>query len=312
MATVSVCIVTYNSASDIRTCLEAVGRQSYPIATIVIVDNASADNSVDEIRSWESGEIDLILITNKKNNGFAGGQNQAIAASQSDYVLVLNPDVKIHEDYVKWLVDDLEKDLAVGSATGKLVSGLDHEVIDSTGLVMGLLRQAKDRGAGEDSARWENPAYIFGTSGAASLYARRMITDTLIAGEFFDEQFFAYKEDVDVAWRAQLLGWKSKYVPKAYAVHARGWKTGGRKGIPLFVRQHSYNNRFFMLIKNETLNLKSFIQLPAILVLEVIKIGYILLREPDMLSCWPQIFRLVPDMLRKRALIQEKQSNRKN
>lgn len=310
MATISVCIVTYNSASDIRACLEAVKSQSYPIASVVIVDNASTDHSIDEIESWDSGGINLVLMNNKINNGFAGGQNQAIAASQSDYVLVLNPDVRIHEDYVKCLVNELEKESKAGSATGKLVSGLDHQIIDSTGLVMGYLRQARDRGAGEAAVRWEEPAYIFGTSGAASLYARRMITEISIAGEFFDEQFFAYKEDVDVAWRAQLLGWKAKYVPEAHAIHARGWKKGGRKEIPLFVRQHSYNNRFFLLIKNETLGVRSFIQIPAILVMELIKLGYILLREPDLLSSWPKIFRLVPVMLKKRALIREKQNRR--
>lgn len=310
MATVSVCIVTYNSESDIHTCLEAVGKQSYPIESIVIIDNASADRTVEVIKSYERNGLNLVLIENEINNGFAGGQNQAISSSQSDYVLVLNPDVKLHEDYVQHLVVELEQDQQAGSATGKLVSGSDRDIIDSTGLVIGLLRQAKDRGAGDEAARWEDPANIFGTSGAASLYARRMITDISIAGEFFDEQFFAYKEDVDVAWRAQLLGWKAKYVPEAQAIHARGWKQGGRRQIPLFVRQHSYNNRFFMLIKNETLSLKSFIQIPAILVMELIKLAYILLREPDLMSTWPQIIRQVPDMLKKRAIIRKKQKKR--
>ncbi|MHA6483041.1 glycosyltransferase family 2 protein [Paenibacillus sp. strain BS8-2] len=310
MATVSVSIVTYNSASDIRTCLEAVYRQSYPIDSVIIVDNASIDHTLDEIRALESGRNNLVIIANEMNNGFAGGQNQAIMSSQSDYVLVLNPDVQLHEDYIKCLVHELENDPNAGSATGMLVSGSDHALIDSTGLVMGLLRQARDRGAGEDRARWGKSDYIFGTSGAASLYARRMVADISIEGEFFDEQFFAYKEDVDVAWRAQILGWKSIYVPRSTAIHARGWKKSGRAGIPLFVRQHSYNNRFFLLIKNESMSPRSFIQIPVILVLEIMKLGYIIFREPDLLSSWHKILRLLPDMLRKRALIQEKQDQR--
>ncbi|MCU6709204.1 glycosyltransferase family 2 protein [Paenibacillus sp. J5C_2022] len=303
--TVSVCIVTYNSAKDIGACLEAVSMQTIPVS-IVIVDNASADRTLEAIREHQSAALPINLIRNTVNNGFAGGQNQAIRATDSDYVLVLNPDVRLEPDYVEKLIAWMEQHPKTGSATGQLVLEDRPDLIDSTGLAMGLSRNAKDRGAGEAAANWSQSGEVFGVSGAASMYSRRMIDEISLDGEFFDEQFFAYKEDVDVAWRAQRLGWKSQYVSSAKAVHARGWKKGGRSSIPLFVRQHSYMNRFYTLLKNESIGWHLLLVVPVITILEALKLGYILLREPALLKCVPTLARTIPNMLRKRKMINRK------
>ncbi|WP_051587956.1 glycosyltransferase family 2 protein [Paenibacillus darwinianus] len=137
-------------------------------------------------------------------------------------------------------------------------------------------------------------------SGAAAMYRRAMIADISYEGQFFDEDFFAYKEDVDVAWRARHLGWKARYVPAAQAVHHRGWKRGNRSAIPLLVRRHSYQNRFFILIKNEPAGLHWFRLLPLITLKEAAKLAYIIAREPRLLGCWPVIWRHLRPMLRKR------------
>ncbi|MFD0961832.1 glycosyltransferase family 2 protein [Paenibacillus chungangensis] len=299
--TVSVCIVTYNSANDIGACLEAVSRQSIPVS-IVIVDNASVDHTLEAI-SENRTDMPIKLIQNEVNNGFAGGQNQAIGATNSDYALVLNPDVRLEPNYVEKLVDWMEQHPETGSATGQLVRADRPDLIDSTGLAIGLSRNAKDRGAGEAAINWNDDAEVFGVSGAASLYSRRMIEAISLDGEFFDEQFFAYKEDVDVAWRAQRLGWKSYYIPAAKALHARGWKKGGRSSIPLFIRQHSYMNRFYTLLKNESIGWHLLLVVPVVLALEGVKLGYILLREPALLKCVPTFMKTIPSMLRKRRMI---------
>ena len=306
MATVSVCIVTYNSSEDISSCLDAVMLQSQPIEAIIVVDNASSDHSVKLVQQRMNEGTPIVLYENEINNGFAGGQNQAIAATNSDYVLVLNPDVVLDSDYIVHLVNRLEVDPHAGSATGLLMLKSDPSIVDSTGLHIGSSRHAVDRGAGQPVAQWFEPGEVFGVSGAAALYSRRMIDEIMLDGEFFDEQFFAYKEDVDVAWRARLLGWSAYYVPVATAVHARGWQKEGRRSISLFVRQHSYVNQLFMMMKNEQPGWHLIKVIPNVVVRELSKLLYILLRERELLSSWKLISQAFPSMMRKRRLLADK------
>lgn len=303
-ATASVCIVTYNSESDIERCLQAVLRQSYPIERVVVVDNASSDGTRDVVRRFDSP---VELIANEVNNGFAGGQNQAIGHTQTDYVLVLNPDVELHPDYLSRIIDYMERHPRTGSATGRLVLASDRNVIDSTGIEMGKSRKAWDRGAGEQASQWRQSGDVFGVSGAASVYSRRMIADISMDGQFFDEAFFAYKEDVDVAWRARQLGWQSYYVAEAEAVHERGWKYSGRKGrkqVPLFLRRISYRNRLFMIVKNEPGGGKLLLALPRLIGLEFLQIGYLVIFERELLKCWVELIRAFPRLLKQRKKLQ--------
>ncbi|MBD2867970.1 glycosyltransferase family 2 protein [Paenibacillus arenilitoris] len=300
MPTVSVCIVTYNSANDIEACLNAVLMQTCPVQQIIVIDNASADDIAERITPYRN---QVHFIANKVNNGFAGGQNQAIRQTRSDYVLVLNPDVTLSPDYLSETIAFMERHPKVGSATGKLVLADHPGIMDSAGIGMKRNRQGYDLAAGEPAADWMESKEVFGVSGAAAVYRSAMIRHIEFEGQFFDEQFFAYKEDVDVAWRARKLGWTSYYVATALATHHRGWKKGRRGSMPLFVRRHSYQNRFFTLIKNETFGLHSFLTIPLILVSEAVKLGYIVLREPGLLACWPFIMKSLPSMLRKRKWI---------
>ncbi|HUC93017.1 MAG TPA: glycosyltransferase family 2 protein [Paenibacillus sp.] len=295
--TVSVCIVTFNSASDIEDCLHAIMKQSFPVASIVVVDNASQDGTADRVSRFGPP---VTLLSNAVNNGFAGGQNQAIARTDSDYVLVLNPDVSLEPDYIACIVEAMDNDPEAGCATGKLVLAERPDVMDSAGLALHADRNAYDLAAGQPASLWDEPREVFGVSGAAAMYRRAMIEDISYAGQFFDEDFFAYKEDVDVAWRARHLGWTACYVPVARAVHRRGWKKGGRQAVPLAVRRHSYQNRFFTLIKNEPAGLHWFWLLPLIAVKETAKLAYIVVREPGLLGSWPVIWRNLRPMLRKR------------
>jgi GT2 family glycosyltransferase len=308
MASVSVCIVTYNSARHIVDCLNALREQVHPIERIVIVDNASRDDSCKIIKTYQDTAVQALpiqLIENNVNNGFAGGQNQAIKAYEADYAVVLNPDVTLQPSYISDIIAVMEQHPPIGSAAGQLLLASDRAVIDSTGLALSRSRQATDRGMGESAALWEQSGDVFGVSGAAAIYSRRMINDISFEGQFFDETFFAYKEDVDVAWRARRLGWRSYYVHTARALHGRGWKKEGRSAIPLFVRQHSYMNRFYTLIKNEPLGWHWFGILPLVAGVEAAKLGYIIVREPAMLGCFPRLLRTLPSMVRKRRRINQ-------
>lgn len=151
MATASVCIVTYNSAEDIAGCLDAVLLQSFPIESIVVIDNASTDGTAEQVRPYEK---QVQFIANEVNNGFAGGQNQAIRQTRSDYVLVLNPDVTLSPNYLAEIINYMEQNKAVGSATGRLVLASNKEVMDSAGLGMKRTRNAYDLAAGEPAENW--------------------------------------------------------------------------------------------------------------------------------------------------------------
>ncbi|MEC0264330.1 glycosyltransferase family 2 protein [Paenibacillus anseongense] len=303
MNTVSIHIVTYNSSEHIDDCLNAIIMQSYPINQIVIIDNASKDNTLEKLQKWSDR---ILLVKNTKNNGFAGGHNQAIKMTDTDYCLILNPDVVLDKDYVLKTIETLENTPSAGSATGKLLFKADPTHIDSTGLIINKARRAFDRGAHETSEFFQLPEEVFGVSGAAAMYSRKMINDISLDGEFFDEDFFAYKEDVDVAWRAQLLGWKAQYEPSAIAYHERGWKEGGRSSKPLFVRRLSYINRYKMIVKNDTISmmLKHIVPL---FIYECLSFAYSLLREPKLLGAWADFFRKYSDLRKKRQSIRSKQ-----
>ncbi|NGM82390.1 glycosyltransferase family 2 protein [Paenibacillus sp. 7124] len=330
--TVSIHIVTYNSEEDIADCLEAAFHQDYPIQKIIVVDNASGDGTVERIQSRYKADViprimgnlmagtdqttipvshdeqppfPLYLLQNPSNTGFAPAHNQAIAASDADYVLVLNPDVTLAPDYVSRLVARMEADPGIGSATGKLLFKVDPGTVDSTGLRMNKARRAFDRGAGEPAKNWMESGEVFGVSGAAAMYSRRMIDEVSVDGEFFDADFFAYKEDVDVAWRARLLVWKAYYDADAIGYHERGWKASGRSGKPLFIRRISYINRYKMIFKNEpirTLPKTILLSLPY----EIAAHGYMLLKEPGLLKAWGSFFAEWGSLRKKRKAVQER------
>ncbi|MEK3985219.1 glycosyltransferase family 2 protein [Paenibacillus sp. FSL K6-3166] len=331
---VSVHIVTYNSADDIIDCIEAVMAQNYLVKKIVVVDNASTDGSADKVRTFyhqfksDSPAAFLVgheamnsareikqyptidLLENELNTGFAPAHNQAIAATETDYVLVLNPDLTLAPDYISRLITQMENNPQIGSATGKLLLKGDYGLVDSTGLRMNRARRAFDRGAGEPAAQWTQSGSVIGVSGAAAVYSRRMINDISVDGEFFDADFFAYKEDVDVAWRAQLFGWQACYDAEAIGYHERGWKTSGRSTKAMFIRRISYINRYKMIYKNEparTMLKTIFISLPY----ELAAHGYMLLREPQLITAWKSFFTQLPALKKKRKYIQTTIKERK-
>ncbi|MNC12605.1 Poly-beta-1,6-N-acetyl-D-glucosamine synthase [compost metagenome] len=327
--TVSVHIVTYNSADDIMDCLTAVYAQNYPVEQIVVVDNASADGCAGKVRAFsdtfaakahsaqqqealaegtlksEGPVPSLTLLGNHTNTGFAPAHNQAIAATNTDYVLVLNPDLTLEPDYISRLIARMEADPRIGSATGKLLLKADHSLVDSTGLRMNRARRAFDRGAGELAVQWPESGIVFGVSGAAAMYSRRMIEDISVNGEFFDADFFAYKEDVDVAWRAELFGWLAYYDAEAVGYHERGWKTSGRDSKPMFIRRISYINRYKMIYKNEPVR-SLFSTLLYSLPYEVAAHGYMLLKEPKLIKAWGSFWAQRRNLKQKRKYIQAK------
>lgn len=302
LRTVSVHVVTYNSGDHIEDCLEAILNQSHPIDQIIVIDNDSKDDTCEKLLKWQDR---CTIIRNVRNNGFAGGHNQAIRLTSTEYCLILNPDVVLEPDYVSNTIQVMHSNDQLGSATGKLLFKAAPNHIDSAGLTINKARRAFDRGVNQTNNNFSRSEEVFGVSGAAAMYKRKMINDISINGEFFDEDFFAYKEDVDVAWRAQLLGWKAVYEPSALAYHERGWKEGGRGSKPLFVRRLSYINRYKMMVKNDDF-LKMMKHILPLLVFECSSFLYVLVREPLLLGAWVDLYYKYPELKKKRNLIHDK------
>ncbi len=303
---VSVAIVTFNSARYIRRCLEFALSQDYQPLEVVVVDNASSDGTVDVLHQFEQR---VRVIPNSENRGFAGGQNQAIALCRGNWVLALNPDVRLQPDFISNLVHAGEGDDSVGTLCGKLMSMRDDfevpqtPVIDSTGIFFTPNLRHFDRGSREpDKGLYNRSEYVFGATGAAALYRRKMIDDVSVDGEFFDSDFFAYREDADLAWRAQLLGWQCLYVPEAVAYHVRHVLPSNRKSVSSAINMHSVKNRFLMRINN--LSGRQYLRhLLAITLRDLLVVGGCIVRERSSLRAFPLILKNLRKAWRKRRII---------
>lgn len=310
MSGITVQVVTFNSESWIESFLEGIYSQSDKNIQLVIIDNNSQDGTLEAITSFIADHnLKMVpeIISNQTNLGFATAHNQALQKAKSKYILVINPDIIMTPGFLLELETYLEQNPGTGAVCGKLLR-MDHNlhptvILDSTGIVIDKSRRAFDRGQGEiDKGQYNQTEEIFGCSGAAVLYRREMLEDIKIGEEYFDESFFAYKEDVDLAWRSQLRGWNAAYVPSAVAYHGRGWQPGKRHVIPSFVQIHSFQNRYLMLLKNEEWR-NFLLHLPFIVFYELLAHSYILLRTPYLLKGWYNIARIFRPTLNKRNLI---------
>ena len=307
---VSVTIVTYNSGRFIKRCLESVLAQNYPHREIIVIDNNSTDGTIDILEQFDDR---CRIVDNPENLGFSVAQNQAIRMSSSDWVLTLNPDVLLLPGFIQSLVDAGQIDDSIGSVCGKLLTIKstfdlpDKPMVDSTGIYFTPMLRHLDRGSQEvDNGHYLTNEYVFGATAAAALYRRAMIEDVSMGdNEFFDPDFFVYREDADVAWRAQLLGWRCIYTPNARGYHVRNVLPGNRRALPAEINMHSVKNRFLMRIKNMTpdLYLRNWL---SVTFRDVVVIGCCLLRERSSLKAFWYVIANFRRVLEKRREIMER------
>jgi GT2 family glycosyltransferase len=251
MGLVSIVLVTWNSAPYLRRCLEGIRHQTHEPIELIVVDNASADDSVALVGAAQ-------VIRNDTNRGFSAAVNQALRVAKGELVLLLNPDCHLASDYVARLEAVLRDD--VGAATGLLIraEGFEierTEVIDSAGIRMTRSGRHLDieQGVPLAESKMKNPEIqeVFGVSGAAAMYRVDFLRDVAIDGEVFDEDFFAYREDADLAWRGRLFGWRAVCVRDALADHVRRVTPQTRGELSASINMHSVKNRFLLRMKNE-------------------------------------------------------------
>ena len=179
----------------------------------------------------------------------------------------------------------------------------EKPMVDSTGIYFTPNLRHLDRGSLEvDNGHFRNYEYVFGATAAAALYRREMIDDISIGGEFFDADFFVYREDADVAWRAQLMGWKCLYAPYARGYHVRKALPGNRRALPAEINMHSVKNRFLMRIKNMSRDLyrRNFFSITA---RDILVVMCCLLWEHTSLKAFSFLARNWRSVVAKRAEI---------
>jgi GT2 family glycosyltransferase len=312
---VSVTIVTYNSGRFIKRCLESALAQKYDNIEIIVIDNNSTDGTIDILEQFEDR---CRIVYNDSNLGFAAAQNQAINLSNGDWVFTLNPDVLLLPNFIQALVDAGNIDSKIGTVCGKLLtikSSFDHletPLVDSTGIYFTPMLRHLDRGSQEvDNGHYLNYEYVFGATAAAALYRRAMINDVAMNGEFFDPDFFVYREDADVAWRAQLLGWRCIYTPNSRGYHVRNVLPGKRRALPPEINMHSVKNRFLMRIKNMTGDLyrRNWF---SITTRDIVVVACCLLREQSSLKAfayvamnWRRVLEKRREIMRRRRVTDE-------
>lgn len=245
MSNIDVSIVTWNSSKVISALLDSLQKQTLLPAHIFIVDNASTDNTQEICHGYS----EVTLIPQNSNIGFAAGHNVAINKSSTDYILVVNPDVVLDPKYIETLARYAALHPKCASFVGTVFRNYKEELIDTTGLQVKPWRITHDRGI-----RSLLPQEIFGISGAVAFYRKAALEDIKFKQQYFNELYFAYKEDVELAWRLRWAGWSAACVPEAKALHTRSVAVNtSRYERGRIQRKLSYRNHLLLYASVENL-----------------------------------------------------------
>ncbi len=270
---VSVVIVNWNGRSHLERCLPALVSQTLGPFEVILVDNGSTDGSAEMVRQrfpW------VRVIANPRNLGFAAANNVGIRASIAPFVATLNNDTEARSDWLEQLLAPALADDAVGMIASKMVFAHRPDMINSAGIALDPVGIAWDRLGGQPDREGGTVVEVFGPCAGAALYRRAMLDEVGL----FDEEFFAYLEDLDLAWRARLAGWKALYAPGAVVSHVHS--ATGVEGSP-FKSYHLGRNKLWTIAKNYPAP-QLYLTLPLIVAYDLTATLYGLVTRRDLAS----------------------------
>jgi hypothetical protein len=237
-----VAIASYNGRDLLAIALPALCEQTFRDFRVVVVDDASDDDTVTWLASaWPDVEV----IVHPRNRGVTAALNSCLRAGHAEFVALLNNDVELDVSCLAELVRALDGHREAAVATAKLIDFRNREMLDGAGDAFTWSGYARRRGQGErDIGQYDQEQPVFGACAGAALY-RRSALETV---GLFDEDFFALQEDTDWSFRAQLIGFGCRYVPTAIAYHMSGATLG--RGITDFSQYHNWRNSIWVVLKN--------------------------------------------------------------
>ncbi|MBS6396881.1 MAG: glycosyltransferase family 2 protein [Clostridiales bacterium] len=241
MSDVTIVIPNYNGISFLDACLRSVSRQEEVSAEIVVVDNGSSDGSREFIKEHYP---ECILVCLEQNYGFCRAVNEGIRRAESPYVILLNNDTEVCPDFSARLLEAIRADDRRFSCSAKMLQYQDRTILDNAGDFYCALGWGIARGKGKPEAGYSVGQKIFSSCGGAAIYRRQLVEE--LGG--FDEAHFAYLEDMDLSYRANIFGYCHWYVPEAVVYHMGSGTSGSRYNH--FKVIHSAGNNVYLIYKN--------------------------------------------------------------
>lgn len=241
MQKVTVIIPNYNGEQYLRGCLDSLMEQTMGSVPVIVVDNGSKDGSL-QILQEEYPQIHLVAL--EMNYGFCRAVNEGIRAAQTEYVILLNNDVRVAPDFAEMLTAAMDKNPHIFSCQAKMLQMDRPELIDNGGDFYTALGWAVTRGKDMSSEVCRKPGEIFSACAGAAIYRRKLFEEI----GYFDEAHFAYLEDVDIGYRARIAGYINVFEPKAIVWHKGSAVTGSRHNS--FKVKSAARNNLYLIYKN--------------------------------------------------------------
>lgn len=239
---VSVVIPNYNGEKYLKKCLETLMEQSLKAEEIIIVDNNSSDSSIELINTYFKDKVTLIRL--EENTGFSVAVNVGIKHNKSEFVALLNNDTELDGEWLKSLYHAIKDNKKIFSCCSKMLRYDSRNIIDDVGDEYTILGWAVKRGDGTISDKYNKYEEVFSSCAGAAIYRSSIFEEI----GYFDEEFFAYLEDMDISYRAKVYGYKNYFCPNAKIYHI-GSATSGSKHNAFKVKLAARNN-IFLIYKN--------------------------------------------------------------
>ncbi len=316
---IAVIIINWNGKHLLEECLDSVESQDYENYKVVFVDNGSADDSVKFVKE---SFPNIIIIELKANTGFAKANNVGIKKAFEDkevkYIALLNNDAVVDRSWLSEMVRVVRLESQAGSIAPVIKKFYIRDEFDSVGIQMKIEGGGNNLHANEkDTGQCAEVKEVFGCTGCACLYLRDMLNDVVYENDYFDSDFFAYCEDVDLSWRARLRGWKCFTAPNAIVYH-KGSETFQ---VYSYVKAyHSHRNRLFVMLKDYPFlyllkGMAVFLISYLLYFKSIIKNKGYSARTKEKIGClnmaklvtmgWISFFSFLAIMLKKRSVIQK-------
>ncbi len=302
---VSIIIVTFYGEKFIEKLLDSIDKQTYQDFEVIIIDNNSKDKTLEIIKDkTKELSFSLKLLVLNKNYGYTVAVNKGIREASGEFILVLNQDVYLSDNFLENALKGFFNK-KIGFVSGKILR-FDGKTIDSTGQFLSLSLYPVERDYNKmDSEYIKREKRIFSVCGAVAFYKKEMLEKIKIDDEYFDEDFFMFFDDIDLGWRANILGWKGVYVDNAVAYHYRSGSLAQKGKIFLtfkrssFIQYHIIKNRYLTLIKNARIS-QVILHLPFIITRDIVYLFIIMIKP----SIFKQIIKSYP--IFKKALLKRR------